>query len=147
MFSIDEHLKGHVLSHLTPGSQSYNLLNNYWDQLVVYLLMCPLQWIHLLHILYWSEWLNYGFATKFAVTIYIVFALIFWEVCRILAFHAIRTASQCEDISELVVRAATCAQLVGMQGYEVAKPQLDKAVESLTNLAGRIRESASKLRK
>lgn len=144
MFSLDEQVKRYLLGQLTVGSTAYFLLDRYWNQLVLYLLVSPLQWLHLVHLLYYTHWEQYNLLVKTLVVLYVTACFIGWESVRIFAFHGVRAVANAQ-IQEFAQNVATVATEVGKEGYSRAKPHIDKLQESAMHLVGKAKESFTKL--
>ena len=94
MFAFDESIKPHLLGKLSPGSTIYFLLDRYWDQLVLYLLLSPLQWLHLTHMLYTTHWDEYSLVGKAVMMCYAATCFAFWEGARIFMYYTCRAVAQ-----------------------------------------------------
>lgn len=135
MYPLDEVVKQHLLAQLPEGSTPRFLLDRYWNQLVLYLLVAPVQWLHMIHLLATTHWDKYHCTTKALMVLYVAVCFIAWESIRIAAFHVLSRMSA-DDARQLVSQLSTFAQ----EGLAKAKPQYEqlvaKAKESVHKLIG-----------
>ncbi|KAH9406016.1 hypothetical protein TYRP_014314 [Tyrophagus putrescentiae] len=141
MFSFDEWLKPKALHYLEEGGNLRQLLDRYWDNLVLYLLTSPLQWLHLMHLLYTSSWEEYGLLSKLLLLVYALGVLAFWEFTRIALYYACRSV-QDGTMAETVNAVMGAATEVGLEGYERAGPLVTAVAQSATDLSKRGYERA-----
>lgn len=152
MFQLDASLKPLVLDKLSRSSTVYFLLDRYWDQLVLYLLLAPLQWLHLTHLLYTTRWESYGFFGKVLVIFYVACCFTFWEGLRIFVYYTCRAVGNGDDLGKVGSRLIASASHIGKGAgplleniSEKASKMLDKAATSLKSSSiGNILQSAGK---
>lgn len=111
MFSVDELLKFLVFSKLRTTSTFAYLLDHHWDQLVVYLLIVPLQWLHVAHLLRNTAWLEYGLLGKLTVLVYVALTFAAWELVRIFAFIFCRRLQAGDSMEVLVAKVLSAGRL------------------------------------
>ena len=139
MYPSNEQIKAVILNQIPPDGRAHSLLARYWNQFMVYLLLAPLQWIHLIHMVYFTCWNKYHFTTKSVMMVYILLCLTIWECVRIVAFHAFHLNTA--ELKEITVKVATTAYELGMEGLAKFKPQYDRVHDQMADLASKVRKS------
>jgi len=86
MLPTDERLKSFLLGKLEPNGRAHFVVERYWEQAMLYLLIVPLQWLHLAHFLATTTWDEYSSGTRLLVVVYLGACLKAWELVRILAY-------------------------------------------------------------
>lgn len=159
MFSVDEAVKSLFFQPPSPpedfkqdspiptsSSTFAYLLDHHWDQLVVTLLMAPLQWLHISHLLYSTEWLAYGMIGKLLLLLYITFCFAFWEELRLYTYLLARRLQSGDSLPELVAKLCSAgrevhkhtAPLVGEVTRVVSKVGVQVGGQAAQMIAGKI---------
>ena len=145
MFKLDEIVKGKVLSKLSADSSLHYLLDHFWDQMVLYSLLFPLQWLHLTHLLYSTHWETYDQLTKVLMALYAASCFIVWEFGRIFMYYTCRAvASGEDDMKQLASRVASAASIIGKSGVDNAAPVMARLSQSAVDL---FKDSVNQIKK
>lgn len=128
MFSFDELVKILVFSKLSPSSTFAYFLDHHWDQLVVYLLVAPLQWLHVAHLLRGTAWLTYGHLGKLTVLFYVALVFAAWENIRLFAYIFCRRLQAGYSMQELFAEVISAGRLLGGQVRKQAAPLVSKVI-------------------
>ncbi|KAI2807976.1 hypothetical protein BLOT_005917 [Blomia tropicalis] len=134
MFSFDEKVKSQILEKLEPNSKPHFLVDRYWDQLVLYLLLLPLQYLHVMHMLHHTYWDQYNCMVKPLVLLHIFASLVLFEALRIFLYYSIRSIASGESVPHYVCRVGSVFHDIGTEGYQRAVPM----VNSLTATASKM---------
>ncbi|KAH9392690.1 hypothetical protein TYRP_005777 [Tyrophagus putrescentiae] len=158
MFSVDEAVKSLFFPPPRPEDSKQDspiptssstfayLLDHHWDQLVVTLLVAPLQWLHISHLLYSTEWLTYGAIGKLLLLLYITFCFAFWEELRLYTYLLARRLQSGDSLPELVAKLCSAgrevhkhtAPLVGEVTRVVSKVGVQVGGQAAQMIAGKI---------
>ncbi len=161
MFSVDEAVKSLFFPPPPPPEDSKQeasspipissstfayLLDHHWDQLVVTLLVAPLQWLHISHLLYSTEWLAYGMIGKLLLLLYISLCFAFWEELRLYTYLLARRLQSGDSLPELVAKLCSAgrevhkhtAPLVGEVTRVVSKVGVQVGGQAAQMIAGKI---------
>ena len=106
MFYFDEQVKRFLLHYLAFCSSLCMIIDRYWDQFLIYLLLAPFQWLHLMHLIYIAS-NNHNDSSivtasrsyhMIMIMIYLFTSLIVWEVIRIVLYHSLRSLDRGDDV-------------------------------------------------
>ncbi len=130
------------MERLPPGT-FHNLVDRFWDQMVIYMLLSPVVYFHYHHLLTSTHLGSYGFFLKFLTLFYLITVLLFWEGLRIFAFAIFSSMAQygpVEGITRVVsVVAAKASGLYEANSDKIA-PVMNRITESVGNLVKKIKE-------
>jgi len=99
---------------------------------MLYLLLAPLQFLHLTHLLGSIHWDRYGTAACLLMIAYLVTILTLWELVRLSATHFLIRGGTIDDPSVQQVREAIALAL--MKGAYIVQTQLEKCRLYVANL-------------
>ena len=141
MFTVDNSLKEKVMERLPPGP-IYNLVDRFWDQMVIYMLLSPAVYFHYHHLLACTYVGSYGFCLKSFTMLYLISVLLFWEGLRIFAFALFSSMAEygpVEGLTRVASMVATKASVLYEANSDKIAPVVNRITESVGNLVKKIK--------
>ena len=134
------------MERLPPGT-FHNLVDRFWEQMVIYMILSPGVYFHYHHLLSSTYLGSYGFFLKTLTLHYLIIVLLFWEGLRIFAFTLITSMAQygpVEGIKRVASGVATKASELYEANSDKIAPLVNRFSESVGNIVQKVKNHVPK---